>query len=184
MGTQPLPNPFNAGAGVAPPVFAGRSAEEAALSAAVKQLGERDGNGKANIAADVVVYGPRGHGKTVLLQRLRERAAAHPGWGVLDVDVGAHGGSPAALDDELHGRYTTANGFDPSNMWRTCLAIGVHLGPVRASRRHCWAGGAASKRSCSTWQGPVGPKPSAWNQSPGFADRAERQRQDLPAAMV
>lgn len=97
METQPLPNPFNAGAGVAPPVFAGRGAEESVLSVAVNQLGERDDDGKAKIAADVVVYGPRGHGKTVLLQRLRERAASHPGWGVLDVDVGTHGGSPAAL---------------------------------------------------------------------------------------
>ncbi len=63
---------FKPGNGVSPPVLAGRDGELGTLSRRLDSLVCRD-----EIASDVVLYGPRGNGKTVLLreiERLAERA--------------------------------------------------------------------------------------------------------------
>ncbi|MDE0285308.1 MAG: ATP-binding protein [Gammaproteobacteria bacterium] len=65
---------FKPGNGVSPPVLAGREGELDTLSKRLDLLVCRD-----EVASDVVLYGPRGNGKTVLLrelERLAERAGA------------------------------------------------------------------------------------------------------------
>lgn len=62
-------NPFRPGRGVAPPVLAGRDGE---LALAEHRLGElADGMSPAQ---DLLLYGPRGNGKTSLLARIADRA--------------------------------------------------------------------------------------------------------------
>ena len=64
---------FRPGSGVLPPVLAGREAEIAALTAFRTDLL----NG-ASIPRDMIIYGPRGNGKTVLVESFR-RACANNG---------------------------------------------------------------------------------------------------------
>ena len=60
-------NPFRPGAGKVPPYLAGRKAEQTLFAGLLEQLGEgRDG-------AELVLYGPRGVGKTVLLLWLKKQ---------------------------------------------------------------------------------------------------------------
>lgn len=62
-------NPFRPGRGVAPPVLAGRDEE---LALAERRLGElAEGMSPAQ---DLLLYGPRGNGKTALLGRIADRA--------------------------------------------------------------------------------------------------------------
>jgi len=60
-------NPFNPGYGLLPPYLAGRSAE---LFSIFRHVGNTV-NGKL-VARDVVIYGPRGSGKTALLRAIAE----------------------------------------------------------------------------------------------------------------
>ena len=60
-------NPFRPGAGKVPPYLAGRKDERAVFAGLLHQLQEgKDGN-------EIVLYGPRGVGKTVLLMWLKEQ---------------------------------------------------------------------------------------------------------------
>lgn len=67
-GTGGNRNPFRPGAGQMPPFLAGRDAE---LALAERRLAELSG-GRAP-AQGILLYGPRGNGKTVLLERIAER---------------------------------------------------------------------------------------------------------------
>ena len=71
-----LKNLFTPGSGGRPPVLAGREAEQALLGdyldAATEDPGNR-GRLKRPIPHDIILYGPRGNGKTVLLGDFRER---------------------------------------------------------------------------------------------------------------
>ena len=62
-------NPFRPGAGRMPPVLAGRDAE---LALAEKRLQELAAGGTPS--RGLLLYGPRGNGKSVLLRRIAERA--------------------------------------------------------------------------------------------------------------
>ena len=63
--------PFRPGAGAMPPYLAGRGAEQRLLGALLRDL-----EAGTPPAGDVILYGPRGNGKTVLLNWLRDEAAA------------------------------------------------------------------------------------------------------------
>ncbi len=59
---------FTPGAGVVPPYLAGRKKEQAYFQACVKSLKNR-----RPISRDLILYGPRGNGKTALLDYLQTR---------------------------------------------------------------------------------------------------------------
>ena len=59
---------FNPGNGGEPPLLAGREAPLAALQGFLRRL-----TGKRPLGHDIVLYGPRGNGKTVLLGKFRQR---------------------------------------------------------------------------------------------------------------
>ena len=75
---------FQPGAGMPPPHLAGRESEQDYFTALLQQL--REGSGAP---ADVILTGPRGNGKTVLLRWLAQEAAkaTNPGSAAPDVDV-------------------------------------------------------------------------------------------------
>ncbi|MCY3767960.1 MAG: ATP-binding protein [Gammaproteobacteria bacterium] len=65
---------FQAGAGIIPPYLAGRNQEKEFFKKRVRDLA----NGRS-IVRDMIVYGPRGNGKTVLLRSLQKKIGkGHP----------------------------------------------------------------------------------------------------------
>ncbi len=62
--------PFQPGSGGMPPYLAGREAEQGLFRALLTRLAAR-----GPLPAEVILYGPRGNGKTVLLRWLRNQAA-------------------------------------------------------------------------------------------------------------
>ena len=89
----PERNPFNAGWGVAPPVFVGR---EDIFHQVLANL--HGGPGRADYVT--IILGPRGVGKTVLLLRLRDHVATEQGWLVMDWLAGPDLPFAAALEDQ------------------------------------------------------------------------------------
>ena len=96
---SPIPGSlFRPGAGTRPPFLAGRSAEQRILVGAAEALDEEDGRGRTNVPQDVVLYGPRGNGKTALTLWLQDFAAAEPrGWASVRINAGDCGDDPDAL---------------------------------------------------------------------------------------
>jgi type II secretory pathway predicted ATPase ExeA len=90
---SPDRNPFNAGWGVAPPVFVGR---EDIFHQVLANL--HGGPGRADYVT--IILGPRGVGKTVLLRRLRDHVVAEHGWLVMDWLAGPDVPFAAALEDQ------------------------------------------------------------------------------------
>lgn len=91
------PKLFQPGDGTHPPEFAGRGEDEAAVLQCARELDNLDAQGRARISANILLYGPRGNGKTVLFNRVRRWAEGRSNWLVLDMNVSAHGGSPRAV---------------------------------------------------------------------------------------
>lgn len=69
---QQIESLYCPGSGVLPPVLAGREAESAALDAFRRKL-----LSGGSIPRDVVIYGPRGNGKTVLVESFRRACAGN-----------------------------------------------------------------------------------------------------------
>ena len=67
---QQIESLYCPGSGVLPPVLAGREAESAVLDAFRRKL-----LSGAPIPRDVIIYGPRGNGKTVLIESFRRVCA-------------------------------------------------------------------------------------------------------------
>ena len=63
MSNQYLSRLFKPGGGVVPPYLAGRKREQEFFRDCVEALKDRD-----PISQDMIVYGPRGNGKTTLLR--------------------------------------------------------------------------------------------------------------------
>ena len=80
-------NPFRPGAGQMPPYLAGREAELALADTGLRQLA-----GRTAPAQGILFYGPRGNGKTVLLEHIAARAR--------DLGLRAENLPPAVLRDE------------------------------------------------------------------------------------
>ena len=70
-GSEAIPNPFAPGTGAYPPVLAGRDAEQAVLLDSLLRIAHPTRGGPANM---LLLSAPRGMGKTVLLDWLREQA--------------------------------------------------------------------------------------------------------------
>ena len=96
---SPIPSAlFRPGAGARPPFLAGRAAEQRILAGAAAELDEKDEQGRANIPQDILLYGPRGNGKTALTLWLQDFAAAEPrGWMPVRINAGDCGDDPDAL---------------------------------------------------------------------------------------
>lgn len=71
MTSRDVLGPFQPGPGGMPPYLAGRESEQKLFRALLRRLEER-----APLPSEVVLYGPRGNGKTVLLGWLRQEAAS------------------------------------------------------------------------------------------------------------
>ena len=102
---SPIPSTlFLPGAGARPPFLAGRAAEQRILAGAAEEIDEKDERGRANVPQDVVLYGPRGNGKTALTLWLQDFAAAEPrGWMSVRINAGDCGDDPDALARILAG---------------------------------------------------------------------------------
>lgn len=96
---SPIPSTlFRPGEGARPPFLAGRAAEQRILAGAAEELDEKDERGRANVSQNVVLYGPRGNGKTALTLWLQDFAAADPrGWMPVRINAGEGGDDPDAL---------------------------------------------------------------------------------------
>ena len=68
MSAPDLSDLFTPGAGGVPPYLAGRKEEQAYFQACVKSLKNR-----RPISRDLILYGPRGNGKTALLRYLQKK---------------------------------------------------------------------------------------------------------------
>ena len=88
----PSPNPFNAGFGVNPPFFAGRSGLLHRLLANLQ-----DGPGRATYLA--VVVGGRGIGKTTLLNQIRAHITDEFGWVAIRWTAGPQAVLAQTIDD-------------------------------------------------------------------------------------
>ncbi len=91
---NPVSNPYMPGAGQPPPVLAGRDALRERVQIALARL--RSGRS----AKSLVMVGPWGVGKTVLLEQMRCDAAC-AGAGTLWIGNPAHGSLPALLAPQL-----------------------------------------------------------------------------------
>ena len=136
-------NPFRPGAGQMPPYLAGREAE---LALAEDRLDELRG-GTAP-ARGILFYGPRGNGKTVLLERIAARAR--------DLELRAERLPPDALRDEgrlvrfLRERARLTGG----------RLTGVQPGPLGATAER-----AEQAAECARWR-PSPPPPTAGRTVP------------------
>ncbi|MDE0286718.1 MAG: AAA family ATPase [Gammaproteobacteria bacterium] len=88
-----LLNLFKPGNGARPPLLAGRTAELARLGQYLTGIqGKRDSDGHllSQVPHDIILYGPRGNGKTCLMERCR-REAVRQGIDALDLRPGQVG---------------------------------------------------------------------------------------------
>ena len=102
MTVRSVRGPFRPGPGGMPPYLAGREAEQAFFRELLRDLA----NGVAP-GAEVVLHGPRGNGKTVLLSWLEEEAASFPGVEVVQR-------TPSEIPDRLH----LAEELLPHSWWK------------------------------------------------------------------
>ena len=86
-------NPFQPGSGRMPPLLAGRDAVKADINGLLQYLGEPS----SGAPRDIILYGPRGNGKTVLLQWLKNRCNTGIGYTVLRITPS----SSRSLKDQL-----------------------------------------------------------------------------------
>ena len=94
--------PFRPGAGTEPPCLAGRESEQELLKGFLGGLSEG-----ASFLNEIVLYGPRGNGKTVLLRWLRQEARSHAGVEVL-----------ARTPSDIFDRTRLAEELLPETWWR------------------------------------------------------------------
>ena len=73
-------NPFKPGSGQMPPLLAGRDTVKNDINGLLQYLSEPSG-----VPRDIILYGPRGNGKTVLLQWLEDHCMDGPEYTVLHI---------------------------------------------------------------------------------------------------
>ena len=135
--------PFRPGTGGIPPYLAGREREQALFRDLLADLADR-----VPPAVEVVLHGPRGNGKTVLLRWLEREAAHHP-----PVEVVAL--TPAAAPDALR----LAERLLPDSWWARLTPHEVSLagfvwreasGTLRRSTASC-VRAPGRTRWCCCW---------------------------------
>ena len=96
---RPIPGAlFRPGEGARPPFLAGRAAEQRILADAAAELDGKDERGRANIPQNIILYGPRGNGKTALTLWLQDFTADKPRVRMpVRINAGDCGGDPDAL---------------------------------------------------------------------------------------
>lgn len=112
MAVRDALGPFQPGPGGMPPYLAGREPEQELFRTLLHRLRER-----APLPSEVLLYGPRGNGKTVLLGWLREQAAA---LGAVETVV--------LLPSEIADRQRFAERLRPERWWRRLVPGQVGLG--------------------------------------------------------
>ena len=132
---DPVDNPYAPGAGLRPPVLAGRADELAAFDAVLRR-GEL-----GRVSRGLVLTGLRGVGKTVLVNEMADRAEAR-GWVVVQSEARRDGTGPllANVAAQLTAGVRRLHGARLSDLARTALASITALtltvdstGTVRAS---------------------------------------------------
>ena len=121
-------NPFRPGAGQMPPYLAGREAELALADTRLRQLA-----GGTAPAQGLLLYGPRGNGKTVLLEHIAARAR--------DLGLRAEDLPPAAL----HERSVLVEELQELAGLTEARLTGVQLGPVGATAERAAVTGNVSQ---------------------------------------
>ena len=121
-------NPFRPGAGQMPPYLAGREAELALADTRLRQLA-----GGTAPAQGLLLYGPRGNGKTVLLEHIAARAR--------DLGLRAEDLPPAALRK----RSVLVTELQELAGPTEARLTGVQLGPVGATAERAAVTGNVSR---------------------------------------
>ena len=120
-----ISGPFRPGTGARPPYLAGRSAEQALFRELLAELAEGTPPG-----TQVVLYGPRGNGKTVLLDWLEGETAFFP-------EIATAALRPAEIPDPER----LAEILAPGSWWRRLVGGGFAVGSFS------WKPGAALTRA-------------------------------------
>ena len=121
-------NPFRPGAGQMPPYLAGREAELALADTRLRQL-----TGGTAPAQGILFYGPRGNGKTVLLEHIAARAR--------DLGLRAEDLPPAALRE----RSALVEELQELAGLTEARLTGVQLGPIGAAAERAAVTGNVSR---------------------------------------
>ena len=121
-------NPFRPGAGQMPPYLAGREAELALADTRLRQLA-----GGTAPAQGLLLYGPRGNGKTVLLEHIAARAR--------DLGLRAEDLPPAALRE----RSALVEELQELAGLTEARLTGVQLGPIGATAERAAVTGNVSR---------------------------------------
>ncbi len=105
-------SPFQPGSGKLPPYLAGRESEQGLIRGCLGGLVQRTAP-----ASDIILYGPRGNGKTVLIEWARREAEA------LKIPVANLNGGTIRSDEHL------ATALSVNSRWLAALR-GFTLGPI------------------------------------------------------
>lgn len=89
---------FRPGEGARPPFLAGRKDEQERLRTAAAAIDQLDERGRAAVPQNIILYGPRGNGKTALTLWLQDWASEPSrGWMPVRINAGDCGGGPGEL---------------------------------------------------------------------------------------
>ncbi len=137
-GPQAAPgdSPFLAGRGNLPPYLAGRELEQALIQKSLKILAKR-----RSLAGDIILYGPRGNGKTALIEWARREAEA------LKIPAADLQGGSLRSEEQL------AAALSVERRWLEALR-GFSLGPVGVRLRNLPPGPVASALARAVRKGP------------------------------
>ena len=129
-------SPFQPGSGKLPPYLAGREPEQDLIRDSLEVLAQR-----AAPASDVILYGPRGNGKTVLMEWARREAEA------LKIPVAKLAGGTIGSDEQL------AAALSVERRWLEALR-GFTLGPLGVGLASLQAGPVSSALAGRTRKRP------------------------------
>ena len=129
-------SPFQPGSGKIPPYLAGRVGEQALIHSFLKAIKRRD-----SPPSDIILYGPRGNGKTALIEWSRREAEA------IKVSVTRLQGGSIQSDEQL------AATLSVERRWVDALR-GLTLGPVSVRLASLPPGPVASALARTVRKGP------------------------------
>ena len=130
-------SPFQPGRGALPPYLAGRQPEQALIREFLEAIAER-----VAPASDIIFYGPRGNGKTALLEWSRRQAEA------LKISVADLQGGSIKSEEHL------AAALAVERRWLAALR-GFSLGPVGVRLRQLPSGPVSSALARTVRKGPL-----------------------------